>query len=105
MLRASLVLLLSAAALPAAAQVPIAGRIPDPPVTTAPGPTPRLPDGRPDFGNGKGAWNPRVVANLAGSGRSTRERSPVERVVDVPFQPWAKTVYEQRLKDLSFDDP
>src|SRR5262245_21656178 len=89
----------------AVAQAPIAGRIPDIPPGTKAGPTPRLPDGRPDLGNGKGAWNPRVIANLAGTGRSTRDRSPIEKIVEVPFEPWAKTVYEERNASLSFDDP
>jgi hypothetical protein len=101
----TLALVLLAAAAPALAQAPVAGRIPDPPASLKPGPTPRLPDGRPDLGNGKGAWNPRVVANLSGTGRSTRDRSPVESIVDVPFQPWAKTLYDERLANLSIDDP
>src|SRR3954465_12099173 len=84
--------------------VPIAGRLPERPAQAS-GPAPRLADGRPDLGNGNGAWNPRVIANLAGVGRSTPDRSPVEHPVDVPFQPWAKTAYEKRLADLSFDDP
>src|ERR1700704_584401 len=56
---------------------PVAGRIADLPGSAAsPGrPTPRLPDGRPDLGNGKGSWNPRVMANLAGVGEP--RRSPV----------------------------
>jgi hypothetical protein len=75
---------------------PVAGRIPDLPASVSGPvrPTPRLPDGRPDLGNAKGAWNPRVIANLAGVGDPNR--SPVERKVDVPFQPWAKAVYEER---------
>ena len=104
MLHALVVLTLIGFATTAAAQVPIAGRIPDVPANAA-GPTPRLPNGQPDLGNGKGAWNPRVIANLAGGGRSTPDRSPVEHIVEVPFQPWAKAAYEKRLADLSFDDP
>jgi len=90
-------------ALPAAAQVAVAGRIPDQPKPAKPNPTPRLADGYPDLGNEKGAWNPRVIANIAGLG--TPSRSPVEKMVDVPFQPWAKTLYEQRRENLSKDDP
>ena len=55
--------------------VPIAGRLPERPAQAS-SPAPRLADGRPDLGNGKGAWNPRVIANLAGVGDP--ERSPVE---------------------------
>ncbi len=69
-------------------------------------PTPRLPDGRPDLGNGSGVWNPAVVPNLAGkdsiAARSTRE---VKTPVDVGFLPEARKVYEQRNATLSKDDP
>jgi hypothetical protein len=105
MLRTVLVVLVVVCAARADAQAIIAGRIPDPPRPATVAPAPRLPDGRPDLGNGKGAWNPRVIANLAGGGRSTPDRSPVERIVDVPFQPWAKKVYDERQASLSFDDP
>ena len=83
----------------------IAGRLPDLPAETKAGPTPRLPDGKPDLGNGKGVWNPRVIANLSGMGRGGRDRSPVEKPLEIPMQPWAKQVYEQRLANLSIDDP
>jgi hypothetical protein len=84
---------------------PVAGRIPDLAGSAASPvrPTPRLPNGRPDLGNAKGAWNPRVIANLAGVGDPNR--SPVERRVDVPFQPWAKAVYEDRQANLQKHDP
>src|SRR4051812_8096220 len=82
--------------------VPVAGRLPERP-PQASSPAPRLADGRPDLGNGKGAWNPRVIANLAGVGDPGR--SPVETIVDVPFQAWAKAVYEQRQTNLQQHDP
>jgi hypothetical protein len=88
-----------------AQDVPVAGRIPDVVVRGEPKPTPRLPDGRPDLGNGKGAWNPRVIANLSGDGRGGPARSPVERRVDIPMQPWARDLYDRRLADLAKDDP
>jgi len=92
--------------LPASAQVgPVAGRIPDRPKAEHPRPTPRLTDGHPDLGNDKGAWNPRIIANIAGLGPGGPARSPVEKIVEVPFQPWAKTLYEQRLANLAKDDP
>jgi hypothetical protein len=90
--------------LPATGQA-VAGRIPDQPPPEHPNPTPRLADGHPDLGNEKGAWNPRTIVNIAGVGPSGPRRSPVEKIVDVPFQPWAKTLYEQRLANLSKDDP
>lgn len=82
----------------------VAGRIPEEPSAKAK-PAPRLPDGHPDLGNAKGAWNPRVVANLAGAGTQAASRSPVEKPVDVPFLPWAKAYYDKNVAELSKDDP
>lgn len=56
-------------------------------------PTPRLPDGKPDL---SGIWNPPAgaVGNL---GRG---------LADVPFQPWAKAVYDERAAGLRWkEDP
>lgn len=96
-------------AAPLAAQTslapPVGGRIDDAPQAGSPRPTPRLADGHPDLGNGKGVWNPRIIENIAGVGPGGARRSPVEKIVDVPFQPWAKALYEQRLASLSKDDP
>ena len=88
-----------------AQRAPIAGRIEERTEATAgpARPTPRLPDGRPDLGNGKGVWNPRVIANLAGVGDPNR--SPVEKTVAVPFQPWARGIYEERQRNLQQYDP
>jgi hypothetical protein len=83
--------------------VAVAGRVPERSAADVVRPTPRLADGRPDLGNGKGSWNPRVIANIAGVGDPNR--SPVERIVDVPFQPWARAVYEQRQASLQQHDP
>jgi hypothetical protein len=92
--------------LPCAGQIPVGGRFFDPPSSDVPPrPTPRLPDGHPDFGNSKGSWNPRVIENIAGVGPGAPARTPVEHVVDVPFQPWAKKTYEERLANLAKDDP
>jgi len=107
-MRASLTGAIVLAALPllvSAQTAPIAGRIGERPGSAVRpvGPTPRLADGHPDLGNGKGSWNPRVIANLAGVG--DRNRSPVEHVVDVPFQPWARGVYEERQRNLQQHDP
>ena len=103
-----LLLTLVVAVLPlvvSAQTAPIAGRIGERPGSAAGPvrPAPRLPDGHPDLGNGKGVWNPRVIANIAGVG--DRNRSPVERIVDVPFQPWAKGVYDERQRNLQQQDP
>jgi len=83
----------------------IAGRIADRSINSKPGPAPRLPDGKPDLGNGKGSWNPRIIENIAGVGPGAPARNPVEKIVDVPFQPWARQLYEKRLADLQKDDP
>jgi hypothetical protein len=91
---------------PALGQEPIvAGRLPEASTQgIRPRPTPRLADGHPDLGNAKGSWNPRVIANIAGTGADP-SRSPVEKIVDVPFRPWARAVYDQRIANLSKDDP
>jgi hypothetical protein len=76
------------------------------------GEVPRLPDGHPDLGNGKGVWTPRIVDDISGNGRGEKEATTraaqmkmVDERVDVPFQPWAKDVYEQREATLSKEDP
>jgi hypothetical protein len=56
-------------------------------------PTPRLPDGKPDL---SGIWNPPVgaVGNLA------------RGLPEVPFQPWAKALYDERVAGLLWkEDP
>lgn len=66
------------------------------------GPTPRLADGKPDFG-GTGMWNPRYAGNMA---ETTYHGVPgVDAKVDVPFQPWAKKVFDERQESLAKDDP
>ncbi|HEY4363673.1 MAG TPA: hypothetical protein VGN17_22090 [Bryobacteraceae bacterium] len=92
--------------LPSPAQIPVGGRFPDPPKSDTPSrPAPRLADGHPDLGNGRGSWNPRIIENIAGVGPGAPARTPVEHVVDVPFQPWAKKYYEEQLASLSKNDP
>ena len=46
-----------------------------------------------------------MIENIAGVGPGAPERTPVEKVVDVPFQPWAEQLYDKRLADLQKDDP
>jgi hypothetical protein len=55
-------------------------------------PAPRLPDGKPDL---SGIWTPPTgyLRNLA---RDLKE--------DVPFQPWAKAVYDERAAGLHWKD-
>jgi hypothetical protein len=78
----------------------------------ASGPVPRLADGHPDLGNGEGVWFPRIVDDISGNGggeKDERTRAAqmkmVDQRVDVPFQPWARTLYQQREATLSKDDP
>lgn len=55
-------------------------------------PAPRLPDGKPDL---SGIWNPPTgyLRNLA---RDLKE--------EVPFQPWAKKVYDERASGIHWKD-
>jgi hypothetical protein len=100
-----LVLAFGCCALTLAGQAAVGGRIPDPPKGTPAGPTPRLPDGKPDLGNGRGAWNPRTVVNLSGGGRQGPARSPVDKRIEVPFLPWSKASYDEAQENLGKDDP
>jgi hypothetical protein len=75
-------------------------------------PTPRMPDGHPDLGNGKGIWDVRIIDDMTGTGggekdAKTREaqKKMVDKPVDVAFTPEAKKVYEYRQGTLSKDDP
>jgi len=66
------------------------------------GPTPHLPDGRPDFG-GKGAWYPGFAGNIAEP--QWKGVHSADKHVDVPFQPWALQLFNERVETLSKDDP
>ena len=73
---------------------------------------PRLPDGHPDLGNGKGVWNPRIVDDISGNGGGEKDEKTraaqmkiTDQRIDVPFQPWARDVYRQREVTLSKEDP
>lgn len=62
-----------------------------------PGPTPRLADGKVDFG-GKGVWAPIWVLDWA-------DKKYVEKAVDVPFTSWGLKVFQERRANDSKDDP
>jgi hypothetical protein len=51
------------------------------------GPTPKMPDGKPDL---SGVWNPGLSFSNMGQ---------------VPLQPWADALYKERRSNLSKDDP
>ena len=70
-------------------------------------PAPRLPDGHPDLGNGKGVWLPVIIDDISGGGGGekdektrARQMKMVDAKVDVPFLPWAKQLYDQRYLTL-----
>ncbi len=66
------------------------------------GPTPHLPDGRPDFG-GNGAWYPGFNGNLAET--TWKGVKSADQHVDVPFLPATLAIFNQRVESLSKDDP
>ena len=47
---------------------PLSAQIGPPPKEGPSKPTPRLADGHPDLGNGKGSWYPRIVDDISGKG-------------------------------------
>jgi hypothetical protein len=68
-------------------------------------PTPRLPDGRVNFGapaGEKGFWNNGVGSPVGRNGSSLPTNPLLE---DVPFRPWAKALYEYRRLRGGLDDP
>ena len=60
-------------------------------------PTPRLPDGKVDFG-GKGAWAPIWVLDWA-------DKKWVNQAIDVPFTPAGLALFKERRATNSKDDP
>src|ERR1700692_1341100 len=60
-------------------------------------PTPRLPDGKVDFG-GKGVWAPIWVLDWA-------NKKWVNQAVDVPFKPEGLELFKERRASNSKDDP
>ena len=60
-------------------------------------PTPRLADGKIDFG-GKGVWAAFWVLDWA-------DKKWVDKTIDVPFTPWGLAKFNERRANLSKDDP
>src|SRR5215471_12617522 len=56
-------------------------------------PAPRLPDGKPDL---SGIWNP--------PGGFIRNLTPNTKVEDIPFQPWARALYDERAAGLHWKE-
>ena len=78
------------------------------PIPTAP----QLPDGHPDLGNATGSWFGPTIGDMSGHGRGTsanvggpRGEAMPEKVVDVPFLPWAKKAFDERQATIGKDDP
>src|SRR5215467_8686991 len=78
----------------------------------AAGPVPRLADGHPDLGNGKGSWLPQIIDDISGNGGGekdektrARQMKMVDERIDVPFLPWSREFFQQRDAILSKDDP
>jgi hypothetical protein len=65
--------------------------------TAKAGPTPRLPNGKVDFG-GNGVWAPIWVQDWA-------DTKYVDKAVDIPFTQWGLQVFNERRATLSKDDP
>ena len=60
------------------------------------GPVPRLADGHPDLGNGKGSWLPQIIDDISGNGGGekdektrARQMTMVDERIDVPFLAWS----------------
>jgi hypothetical protein len=84
------------------------GRGPRPPSR----PTPHLPDGRVNLGplpGEKGVWEGNAGATLATNPKgidNPRMNLPTNlKIADVPFQPWAREVYNYRQSTTTKDDP
>ncbi len=76
------------------------------------GPTPRLPDGRVNLGPApgeKGVWEGNAGSTLATNAKGLDNPAmnlPTNmKIVDVPFLPWARAVYEYRQETTTKDDP
>lgn len=83
--------------------VPAAAQLREPPPLKGPSPpTPRLADGHPDLGNGKGVWDVQIANDMSGTLRFAKQ---LDGKVDVPMRPEAKAIFDQRVATISKDDP
>jgi hypothetical protein len=64
-------------------------------------PTPRLADGHPDLGNGKGIWDVQIAQDLS---RGDRYKW-LDATVEVPMLPHTKQLFDLAQATLSKDDP
>ena len=90
-----------------AAQGGIGGRLNDVPRAQAanPKPTPRLADGHPDLGNGKGAWNPQNHRESIGNRHGRAEPVAGGEVDRDPVQTGGESGIRPAASELSKDDP
>ncbi len=68
-------------------------------------PAPRLADGHPDLGNAAGSWAPPGIGDMAGTRAGFAGGAPPENIVDVPFLPSAKALFDERNANVTKDDP
>jgi hypothetical protein len=77
-------------------------------------PTPRLPDGRVNFGapeGEKGLWAPQGIIQLSINPNSVNRAGAASqlpnniRLEDVPFQPWARALHASRQAAFESDEP
>ena len=73
-------------------------------------PAPRLADGHPDLGNATGAWFGPTIGDMSGNAHGTSNavggpQALPEKVVEVPFLPWAQKAYNERQAGVGKDDP
>src|SRR5262249_44477288 len=68
-------------------------------------PAQRLADGHPDLGNASGSWIPPGIGDMSGHHAGFAGTAQPEKVIDVPFLPWAKAAFDKANATNTKDDP